>query len=130
MKTTLQILFAILLSTSTYAQSTVNIQINHLLDGVQFEKFPVSMSDQEEYVLILDAEYTNLLKGIDVTSGLIIHGGTGEVVNLAENIANNVFSASSTTSTEDNELVNSFEIFPNPVTNGVFTILKKSKVQS
>ena len=259
MKTTLQILFAILLSTSTYAQSTVNIQINHLLDGVQFEnevnstndlgndfmidrlqyylsgfslvhdggqvtevedlyvlinllqssessvielgeynisnlesvkfhfgvdeqanhadpsllpwthplapqfpsmhwgwaagyrfialegksgpdidqelqfhcigdefytelEFPVSMSDQEEYVLILDAEYTNLLKGIDVTSGLIIHGGTGEVVNLAENIANNVFSASSTTSTEDNELVNSFEIFPNPVTNGVFTI--------
>lgn len=259
MKTTLQILFAILLSTSTYGQSTVRIQINHLLDGVQFEnevnstndlgndfmidrlqyylsgfsithdggqvttvdqfftlvslldssdptiielgqlvfenlesvnfhfginqqanhadpsqwptghplapqfpsmhwgwaagyrfialegksgpsinqelqfhcigdefyaelEFPVSMSDQDEYVLVLDAEYTNLLKGIDVTSGLIIHGGTGEVVDLVENIANNVFSSSSTTSTEDSELVNSFEIFPNPVTNGVFTI--------
>ena len=259
MKTTLQILFAILLSTSTYAQSTVNIQINHLLDGVQFENevnstndlgndfmidrlqyylsgfslvhnggqvtevedlyvlvsllestessvielgefdinnlesirfhfgvdeqanhadpsllhpshalapqfpsmhwgwaagyrfialegksgpnidqelqfhcigdefykeldFPVNMSNESEYLVSIDAEYTNLLKGIDVTGGLILHGNLGEIGTLADNLVENVFSASSTTSTEDSELVNSFEIFPNPVTNGVFTI--------
>ena len=259
MKTTLQILFAILFSTSTYGQSTVNIQINHLLDGVQFENevnstndlgndfmidrlqyylsgfslvhnggqvtevedlyvlvsllestessvielgefdinnlesirfhfgvdeqanhadpsllhpshalapqfpsmhwgwaagyrfialegksgpnidqelqfhcigdefykeldFPVNMSNESEYLVSIDAEYTNLLKGIDVTGGLILHGNLGEIGTLADNLVENVFSASSTTSTEDSELVNSFEIFPNPVTNGVFTI--------
>ena len=259
MKTTLQILFAILFSTSTYGQSTVNIQINHLLDGVQFENevnstndlgndfmidrlqyylsgftlvhdggqvteiddlyvlvslmestdatiielgeleldnlesirfhfgvdeqanhadpsllhpshalapqfpsmhwgwaagyrfialegksgpnidqelqfhcigdefykeldFPVNMSNKSEYLVSIDAEYTNLLKGIDVTGGLILHGNLGEIRTLADNLVENVFSSASLTNTEDSELVNSFEIFPNPVTNGVFTI--------
>ena len=259
MKTTLQILFAILFSTSTYGQSTVNIQINHLLDGVQFENevnstndlgndfmidrlqyylsgfslvhdggqvtevddlyvlvslmestdatiielgeleldnlesirfhfgvdeqanhadpsllhpshalapqfpsmhwgwaagyrfialegksgpnidqelqfhcigdefykeldFPVNMSNESEYLVSIDAEYTNLLKGIDVTGGLILHGNLGEIRTLADNLVENVFSSASLTNTEDSELVNSFEIFPNPVTDGVFTI--------
>ena len=80
------------------------------------------MSNESEYLVSIDAEYTNLLKGIDVTGGLILHGNLGEIGTLADNLVENVFSASSTTSTEDSELVNSFEIFPNPVTNGVFTI--------
>jgi len=259
MKTTLQILFAILLSTSTYAQSTVNIQINHLLDGVQFENevnstndlgndfmidrlqyylsgfslvhdggqvteiddlyvlvslmestdatiielgelelnnlesirfhfgvdeqanhadpsllhpshalapqfpsmhwgwaagyrfialegksgpnidqelqfhcigdefyqeldFPVNMSNESEYLVSIDAEYTNLLKGIDITGGLILHGNLGEIGTLADNLVENVFTSASVTNTEDSQLVNSFDIFPNPVTNGVFTI--------
>jgi len=235
MKTTLQILFAILLSTSTYAQSTVNIQINHLLDGVQFENevnstndlgndfddlyvlvslmestdatiielgelelnnlesirfhfgvdeqanhadpsllhpshalapqfpsmhwgwaagyrfialegksgpnidqelqfhcigdefyqeldFPVNMSNESEYLVSIDAEYTNLLKGIDITGGLILHGNLGEIGTLADNLVENVFTSASVTNTEDSQLVNSFDIFPNPVTNGVFNI--------
>lgn len=85
-------------------------------------EFEVSMNDQSEYVVVLDAEYTNLLKGIDVTSGLIIHGGTGEVIDLAENISNNVFAVSGVTSTKDSELVKVFDAFPNPVTNGMLTI--------
>lgn len=259
MKTTLQILFAILLSISTYGQSTVNIQINHLLDGVQFENevnstndlgndfmidrlqyylsgfslvhdggqvteiddlyvlvslmestdatiielgeleldniesirfhfgvdeqanhadpsllhpshalapqfpsmhwgwaagyrfialegksgpnidqelqfhcigdefykeldFPVNMSNESEYLVSIDAEYTNLLKGIDVTGGLILHGNLGEIGTLADNLVENVFTSANVTNTEDSKLVNSLEIFPNPVTNGVFTI--------
>lgn len=85
-------------------------------------EFPVSMSEQSEYVLTLDAEYTNLLQGIDVSSGLIIHGGTGEVIDLAENIANNVFTTSGVTNTEDSEIVKEFEVFPNPSFNGMFNI--------
>lgn len=85
-------------------------------------EFSVSMNNQSEYVLTLDAEYTNLLKGIDVTGGLIIHGGTGEVIDLADNIANNVFIIAGTTSTVDSELVNEFEVYPNPVNNGILNI--------
>lgn len=256
MKTTLQILFAILLSTSAYAQSTVRIHINHLLDGVQFEnevnstndlgndfmvdrlqyylsgfsiihdggnvieipdhyelislldttdpttielgefniqnlegigfqlgvdynnnhadpsswntdhplapKFPsmhwgwtagyrfialegksgpsidqemqfhcigdefyqaitfdVSMQDQAVFNISLDAEYTNLLQGIDVSNGIILHGSVGEIITLASNLVNEVFSLSDITSTVKLEESNRFTLYPNPSTGDI-----------
>ena len=85
-------------------------------------EFPVTMTGETEYTVAVDAEYKNLLSGIDISSGLIIHGGTGEMPILATNLSENVFTASSVTSTQDSELVNAFEVFPNPVTNGMVTI--------
>ena len=85
-------------------------------------EFPVTMSGESTYTVELDAEYKNLLQGIDISGGLVIHGGFGEMSTLATNFSENVFSLSTTTNTQDSELVNSFEVFPNPVTNGQLNI--------
>ncbi len=85
-------------------------------------EFPVTMTGETEYTVAIDADYKNLLSGIDVSSGIIIHGGTGEMPILASNISEKVFTTASVTSTEDSELVNAFEVYPNPVTNGMVTI--------
>lgn len=85
-------------------------------------EFPVSMTGEADYTLIIDAEYSKLLEGIDVSSGLIIHGGTGEMPLLATNLSEKVFTASSVTSTDDSEVVNLFEVFPNPVSHGILMV--------
>lgn len=93
--------------------------------GDEFYKemeFPVTMSGETSYTIELDAEYKNLLEGIDISGGLILHGNLGAIKTLATNISEKVFSTSSTTSTVDSELINSFEIYPNPVTNGQLNV--------
>lgn len=86
-------------------------------------KYEVNMSDEATYNVEIDAEYNNLLEGIDVSSGLISHGNLGEIKTLAKNIREKVFTSSSITSTSDSELVNMFEVYPNPVTNGQLNIM-------
>ena len=93
-------------------------------------EFPVTMSGEESYSVSIDAEYTELLSNIDVSSGIIIHGGTGEMPVLSTNISEKVFSTSSITSTSDSDLVASFEIYPNPVTNGIVNIQADIEVKS
>ena len=93
-------------------------------------EFPVTMSGEESYTVAIDAEYTELLSNIDVSSGIIIHGGTGEMPVLSTNISEKVFSTSSVTSTLDNDLVTSFEIYPNPVTNGIVNIQADIEIKS
>jgi len=93
-------------------------------------EFPLSMSGENEYTVSVDAEYTNILSNIDVSSGLILHGNLGEIKTLATNLSENVFSVSGTTNTEDNELVKSFEIYPNPVTNGLVNIQADIEIKS
>ena len=93
-------------------------------------EFPVTMNGEESYTVAIDAEYTELLSNIDVSSGIIIHGGTGEMPVLSTNISEKVFSTSSVTSTSDNDLVTSFEIYPNPVTNGIVNIQADIEVKS
>ncbi|MGK0317703.1 MAG: hypothetical protein ACI86M_003948 [Saprospiraceae bacterium] len=93
--------------------------------GDEFYKqmeYEVTMSGESSYTVEIDAEYKNLLEGIDISSGLILHGNLGEIQTLAANISEKVFSTSSATSTYDSELVNSFEVYPNPVTNGQLNI--------
>ena len=93
-------------------------------------EFPVTMSGEESYTVAIDAEYTKLLSNIDVSSGIIIHGGTGEMPILSTNISEKVFSTSSVTSTTDSDLVTLFEIYPNPVTNGIVNIQADIEVKS
>ena len=93
-------------------------------------EFPVTMSGEESYTVAIDAEYTELLSNIDVSSGIIIHGGTGEMPVLSTNISEKVFSTSNVTSTSDSDLVTSFEIYPNPVTNGIVNIQADIEVKA
>lgn len=100
-----------------------NLQF-HCIGDEFFKKlsFPVTMSGADSYTIEIDAEYTKLLSQIDISSGLILHGGTGEIITLANNIMDKVFTASEVTSVEDSELVSTFEVFPNPVTDRVVSI--------
>ncbi len=84
--------------------------------------FPVSMSGEGSYVIEIDAEYTNLLSDIDISDGLIIHGNLNEIQTLANNLKQKVFTAAEVTGVEDSELVNSFEMYPNPSFDGIFTM--------
>ncbi|MBI1222244.1 MAG: T9SS type A sorting domain-containing protein [Bacteroidetes bacterium] len=76
----------------------------------------------------LNADYTQALKGIDVSQGLIIHGGTDQCVNLLQNFATEVFS-----SKDGNNAVlhvqdiqkEQISIYPNPST-GSGTLLLTS----
>ncbi len=93
--------------------------------GDEFYKemeYQVTMSDESEYIVELDAEYKNLLEGIDISGGLIIHGNLGAIQTLSTNMTEKVFSISGITNTEDSELVNKFEVYPNPVMDGRLNI--------
>ena len=71
----------------------------------------------------LDADYTKALEDISVNSGVIVHGDNLEAKQCLENFRDFVFSpASITSSTIDFSEVSEFNIFPNPVANGISTI--------
>ena len=93
--------------------------------GDEFYKlmeYEVEMDDKAAYTVEIDAEYKNLLEGIDISGGLILHGNLDEIKTLASNLTEKVFSKSVVTNTVDSELVNSFEIYPNPVLDGRLNI--------
>jgi len=93
--------------------------------GDEFYKkmeYPVSMSGEDAYTVEIDAEYNNLLSNIDISGGLIIHGNLGAIKILATNLREKVYTMATSTSTSDSELVKSFEAYPNPVIDGIFTI--------
>lgn len=85
--------------------------------------FPVSMSGEDDYVVEIDAEYANLLSAIDISNGKIIHGNLGDIQTLASNLKEKLFTVAEVTSVEDSELVNSFNVYPNPSTNGFISIM-------
>jgi hypothetical protein len=71
----------------------------------------------------LDADYTRGLENISIEDGLIMHGDDFEAKECLENFRDYVFSPSSmTSSTIEHTEVNTFNLFPNPVTNGISTI--------
>lgn len=85
--------------------------------------FPVSMSGEDSYTVEIDAEYTNLLSHIDISNGKILHGNLGDIQILASNLKEKIFTVAEVTSVEDSELVNSFNVYPNPSTNGFISIM-------
>ena len=84
--------------------------------------FDVNMQDQSEYNIVLDAEYANLLKGIDVSNGIILHGSVGEISILADNLVEEVFTLSNSTSSLDLEHDLKLTLYPNP-SNDMVNIL-------
>lgn len=64
------------------------------------------------------ADYSQALKGINVSGGLVVHGTTGAAVTLLTNFKNVVFSGTTMTSVFDPSFTGAFSVAPNPA-NGV-----------
>ncbi len=84
-----------------------------------------AIAENNAIVLNLDADYTRGLDGIDLSSGLIVHGSNLEDKQCLENFRDSVFSEAavqSTSSIGDWAEVGSFVVFPNPTTDGTVSI--------
>lgn len=80
-------------------------------------------AENNEVIINLDADYARALENINVAAGVIVHGGYAEAKQCLENFRDYVFSPASTaTSTVDLSEITGFDIYPNPVTTGFFTI--------
>ena len=67
----------------------------------------------------LDADYTKILTNINIGSGLIEHGETGEAANAVKNLANVVFSPTTTSVGTNSRITPSqLRLYPNPAVNG------------
>ena len=76
----------------------------------------------------LDADYTRALEDIALTSGVIVHGDNLQAQQSLENFRDFVFSASPlTSSTIDFSEVGHFSSFPNPIQNGITTLVLELK---
>ncbi|MEO6189806.1 MAG: MbnP family protein [Saprospiraceae bacterium] len=62
----------------------------------------------------LNADYSQILKSINVSSGLILHGSSGAAVTLLNNMNKLVFTAEGVTATLDPAFKGSVSIAPNP----------------
>ncbi len=110
--------------------TSVDQQLEFHCIGDEFFKnleFPISMPGSSDYVVELDAEYTQLLSAIDVSGGVILHGSLGKIKTLASNLQTKVFSLSSTTSINEDYGVEAFNVFPNPSLDDNITIDFKTK---
>lgn len=80
-------------------------------------------AENNELSINLDADYTKSLENISVNAGVIVHGDNLEAKQCLENFRDFVFSpASVTSSTIEFTEVPEFNMFPNPVENGISTI--------
>jgi len=66
----------------------------------------------------LIADYSQVIKSINVSGGLIVHGSTGAAVTLLNNMKNLVFSAEMTSMTIEPTFEGTFSVSPNPVSDG------------
>ncbi len=75
-------------------------------------------------IIALNADYTQALKGINISSGLIAHGDGTDEAKLLGNFRDNVFSAGSPVSVSNINTENAaIRIYPNPSVNGVVSIM-------
>lgn len=75
-------------------------------------------------IIALNADYTQALKGINISSGLIAHGDGADEAKLLGNFRDNVFSAGSPVSVGNINTKNTaIRIYPNPSVNGVASIM-------
>lgn len=96
-------------------------EIHGLGDANYYEtNMEISPSVENDMLVVsLDADYTKILTNINVGSGLIEHGETGEAANAVKNLANVVFSPSNTSVGTDNRITPSqLRLYPNPAVNG------------
>ncbi len=66
----------------------------------------------------LVADYSQVIKSLNVSGGLVVHGSSGAAVTLLNNMAKAVFSAESSVMTIDPMFTGRFLVSPNPATNG------------
>jgi hypothetical protein len=78
-----------------------------------------------DLVITLDADYAQALKNINVASGIISHGETGQAATIIANFRDYVFSAvtvtASTVGIKENSISNNnIIVYPNPSSTGIF----------
>ena len=77
-------------------------------------------------IISINADYEMALKNITVSSGLVLHGSSGANATMVNNFKNFVFTAANLNTVGIDEKSNTNDgilVYPNPSTNGVFTIL-------
>ena len=75
----------------------------------------------------LDADYTKVIKDVDVSSGVISHGEFGSAKKALENMKNHVFFQTGTTSDiTDYNTIRQLEVFPNPTSEGKIQVAIKT----
>lgn len=81
-----------------------------------------------ELIITINADYTQALRNINVSSGLVLHGSTGANATMITNFKNYVFSAAPTNVGINENLSSDSEtsIYPNPSSTGVFSIISKN----
>jgi len=101
------------------------VQLHGLGDSNYFTtEIDLDITAENNVVSIdLDADYTRALENISVNSGVIVHGENLQAKQCLENFRDYVFSQAGTiSSTIDFSEINEFNVFPNPVVNGVSTL--------
>lgn len=93
------------------------LQIHALDDDNYFEQtIELSLSaSNNEIIISLDADYSEALNGIDVSSGLINHGASNEAEDLLENFQNLVFSPTEIALSIYELSTKQITVYPNPV---------------
>ena len=112
-------------------------EIHALGDNLYYEvNIPLeALEDNGSLYLNIDADYTEAIRDINVNSGLIQHGSSGEAVDLLLNFQTNVFKASTvdTVATGIRDIQNdlAFSVFPNPSSGKVnFSLDNIDEVES
>lgn len=100
----------------------------HGLEDINYFQTELALAAAPENGTInisLDADYQRALENINVDGGVIVHGSNAEAKTALENFRDYVFSVSGVTSTVDFSEINSFQVFPNPITDGLANFLVK-----
>jgi hypothetical protein len=96
------------------------IELHGLIDANYFRKtlaFEASASGGEA-IISLDADYTKIIENIEVSSGVVIHGGNSLARIALENFRDYVVTPGEPISAAQNVDANQyFKVFPNPVVN-------------
>lgn len=90
----------------------------HTIDDANYQAVALDLQavwDVDHLVIHIDADYTQLLKDIDVQGGLISHAATGPSATIAVNMRDYVFTPSALVNgVIDPGIAGSFSVSPNP----------------
>ena len=105
---------------SAGANFAYNFEIHSIGDELYRTVTLPVIAEQEAggFVIPVNADYTNLLKNIDASGGVISHGGLNEAKQIMENIGTVVFSSGSLSGAANPVATSSLEVFPNPAAGG------------
>lgn len=77
----------------------------------------IDESESENYDINIDADYINLLAGIELKNELIVHGSTDEIIPTVSNFIEKTFTLNGIVDTKEDVSISAFDIYPNPAVN-------------
>ncbi len=110
-------------------ESQQEVQVHALGDENYHEVLlPLNISNSgSELDIVINANYENIYKDIDLSGGLIFHGSTGVCITALDNMRDDVFELAGTiVSVPEIETDFTLNVFPNPSLGGNLTIDFKS----